>query len=385
MSRAQRAVYVLAAPLVAFTFAVVVSSLVLLFSGHNPFDAYSEILSYATETRAGGEPRNLVEVFNRATPLYISAIAVAIGFRMNLFNIGVEGQYRFAGLIAAWVGASAAMPAVFHLPLILLVAMAVGAAWAALAALLKVWRGVSEVISTIMLNYVAFALILWLLEDKFRDKAATGLAAKTEEIPKSGWMPSLNPIFEAIGINMPTGRNALYGFAAVAIVLGICFHVLLNRTRFGYDLRATGMNAPAARAAGVNTNLMVVKAMVLSGAIAGLVGLPPMLGNTHFYDESFTQNLGFDGIAVALLGRNRPVGIGVAALLFGYLNACSGRLQLIGIPPEVVRIMQGIILLAAVVAYEVVRRIAEAAEVKAAAEKLERERPGRGTLAGVPA
>jgi len=382
---ARRALFAIAAPLAAFAFAMAISSIVLIVSGHNPWDAFDALMKFATTTRSGGEPRNLVIIVNRAVPLYISAVAVAIGFRMNLFNIGIEGQYRFAGLIAAWVAGALALPAVIHLPIVILVAMAVGGAWAAIAGLLKVRRGVSEVISTIMLNYVAFSLIQWLLQDHLRVAAEGGLGARTEEIPKSGQMPSLNPVFEAIGINMPTGRNSLYGFLLIAVLLGIGFHVLLNRTRFGYDLRATGLNPNAARAAGVNTSRMVVQTMVLSGAIAGLVGLPQLLGTTHFYDEAFPNGLGFDGIAVALLGRNRPIGMAVAALLFGFLNASSGQLQLLEIPPEVVRIMQGIILLAAVVAYEVVRRIAEAAEVKAAAEKLERERSTRGAPIGAVA
>ena len=378
MSTSRRLLFTLAAPLAAVVFALAISALVLVVSGHNPLVAFRELYEYLTATR-NGELRNQITIVNRAVPLYLAAVAVAIGFRMNLFNIGVEGQYRFAGLIAAWVGASIALPAVIHLPVIILTAMLVGALWAGLAGLLKVGRGVSEVISTIMLNYVAFALIQWLLQDHLRSTgdAAQGLGAKTDEIPASGRMPSLNPVFEAIGLDMPGGRNSLYGFLAVAIVLGIAFHVLLNRTRFGYDLRATGLNAPAARAAGVKTSRMVVQAMVLSGAVAGLIGLPQLLGNTYFYDEAFPAGFGFEGIAVALLGRNRPIGMGVAALLFGFLNAASGALQLEDIPPEVVKIMQAIILLAADVAYEVVRRLAEAAEVKAAAEKLERERDSR--------
>lgn len=373
MRTARRITYVVAAPLAALAFALAVSSVVLIISGHNPFSAFGDMASYAVERR-DGQPRNAVNIVNRAIPLYLAAVAVAIGFRMNLFNIGVEGQYRLAGLIAAYVGGAVALPAVIHLPLIIIVAMVVGAVWAGIAGVLKVRRGVSEVISTIMLNYVAFALIQWLLQNHLRVAQEGGLGARTEEIDPSGLMPSLDRFFELFGIDMPGGRNALYGFLVVAIALGIGFHVLLNRTRFGYDLRAAGLNASAARASGVNTNRMVVRAMLLSGAVAGLIGLPQLLGNTRFFDEAFPAGLGFDGIAVALLGRNRPIGMAVAALLFGFLNGTSGILQLQEIPPEVVRIMQGIILLSAVIAYEIVRRLAEAAEIKAAAERLERER-----------
>ncbi len=381
---ARRVLYAVAAPVGAFVVAVAISSIVLVISGHNPFDAFGKMLSYAVQQREGEGFRNAVNIVNRAIPLYLSAVAVAIGFRMNLFNIGVEGQYRLAGLMAAYVGGNVALPAVLHLPLILFVAMVVGAAWAGIAGVLKVQRGVSEVISTIMLNYIAFALIQFLLQNHLRVANEGGLGARTKEIPRSGWMPSLNRFFELFGLDMPAGRNALYGFLAVAVALGVGFHVLLNRTRFGYDLRAAGLNASAARASGVNTNAMVLRAMLLSGAVAGLIGLPQLLGNTHFYDEAFAAGLGFDGIAVALLGRNRPIGMAVAALLFGFLNGTSGILQLQDIPPEVVRIMQGIILLSAVVAYEIVRRLAEAAEIKAAAEKLERARAEQPPV-GVPA
>jgi simple sugar transport system permease protein len=305
-------------------------------------------------------------VLNRAIPFYLSGLAVAIGFKMNLFNIGVEGQYRMAALVAAAFGAWVSLPAILHIPLIIIVAMLTGAAWAAVPAVLKVTRGVHEVISTIMLNTIATGLGAWLLTNFFEASAPGDLTPKTEMMPKSAQFPSLNRPLADVGVDLPTGSQ-LRGFLVVAILVGIGFYVLVWRTRFGYDLRATGLNPSAAEASGVNLKGMMVRAMLISGGLAGLVGLSDLLGFFHLYSIDFPTQLGFTGIAVALLGRNHPFGIAVGALLFAYLDRSAQILDLKRIPREIVTIMQGIILLSVVIAYEVVRRIGQAQETRAAA------------------
>ncbi len=351
----------LAAPVSAFAFSVVISSAVLIAVGTSPVDAWAEMLSYGTRLET------LIETSNRATPLYLAGIAVAVGFRMNLFNIGVEGQYTIAALLAASVGAAVALPAPLHVAVVMAVAVVVGAGFSGVAGYLKVSRGVHEVISTIMLNAIALSMVGYLLRTWLADPEDTTLNLKTREIPASGRFPNLNNLLEGFTRDIKGGRE-LGGFLLVAIVVGILFHLYLTRTRSGYDLRITGLNPFAAEASGVDPKATVVKAMLISGAVAGLIGLPEILGDDFKYDLSFTKGLGFAGIAVALIGRNNPAGIAVGALLFGWLDSAAPILDVRGdAPREIVSILQGVVVLSAVVAYEVVSRIRRAQEARDAA------------------
>ncbi len=350
----------LVAPLAAIVFAVVLSSIILQAAGYSSVTAYRSMWTYGIKTDS------IISTINRAIPLYIAALAVGIGFKMNLFNIGVEGQYRIAALVAAAFGAWVSLPAVLDVTLIVIIAMAVGASWALIPAVLKVTRGVHEVISTIMLNTIAFGLGSYLLSTYFQEESES-LVTRTKELPKAAQMPSLNRALDAVGVNIPTGSQ-LRGFLIVAVAIGVAYYVLVWKTRFGYDLRASGTNPAAAQASGVNPKSMVVRTMLLSGAIAGLVGIGDLLGFFHNYSIDFPTGLGFTGIGVALLGRNHPAGMAAGAFLFAYLDRSAQVLDLRGIPREIVVIMQGIILLSVVVAYEVVHRVAVARETKAAAE-----------------
>ncbi len=358
----RRITLALAAPVCAFVFSVVLSSFVLVAVGTNPIEAWLEMLSY------GSRLETLVQTGNRATQLYLAGIAVAIGFRMNLFNIGVEGQYVLAAMLAAAAGGAVDLPPILHVALIMVVAMAVGSSFAGVAGYLKVSRGVHEVISTIMLNAVALGLTGFLLRSWLLDNSDTTLNMGTPEIPPSGRFPNLNGVVEGLSREITRGRE-LWGFLLVAILVGVLFHLFLSRTRAGYDLRITGLNPFAAEASGVHPSSTVVRAMLLSGAVAGLIGLPEILGDAHKYDLNFTQGLGFAGIAVALIGRNHAVGVGIAAILFGWLDSAAPILDVVGdTPREIVSILQGVVVLSAVVAFEVVSRIRRAAEARDAAE-----------------
>jgi simple sugar transport system permease protein len=238
----------------------------------------------------------------------------------------------------------------------IVVAVAVAAFWAWIVAILKVTRGVSEVISSIMLNFIALGIASYLLTGPLRGSEEGASIIQTAEIPESGHLGGLNAILGAVGLANPPRQ--LYGFLPIAIVVGVAVAILLNRTRFGFDLKASGLSPSAASASGVNARGMVIKTMLLSGAIAGLIGLPDLLGTTHAYTTDFTAGLGFLGIAVALLGRNRPVGIAFAALLFAFLDRALVPLQIGDYPASVVTIIQGTIVLAVVVANEIARRIA---------------------------
>jgi general nucleoside transport system permease protein len=355
-----------AAPVMALVFAIVSSSIVLLLAGSNPFRAYGDMLNHASKLET------MIDILNRATPLFISGIAAAIGFRMNLFNIGVEGQYLLAALVAAHVGGIIHLPAPLHIAVILLVAMSVGATYSGVAGVLKVTRGISEVISTIMLNLIATSgLIVAGLKLWQAGGSVTGNVTRvgTERIPKSGRIPNLNKIVEIFTRDIGRDRK-LTGVLIVAIAVGVGYHVLLNRSRFGFDLRASGANPFAAQAGGVSPKRMVVSAMVLSGAVAGLVGLTEIM-DSGLFPSNPIQGLGFAGIAVALLGRNSAIGAAIAALIFAFLDISSGILQNTGSASrEIVQIMQALIILAAVVAYQVTQRVRDREEAKAASAAL---------------
>jgi ABC-type uncharacterized transport system permease subunit len=343
----------LLAPLLAVVVALVISALVILLIGEDPATAVRVMFDFgespAQQTQA------IVTILNRAVPLFLAGLAVSVAFRMGLFNIGVEGQYRLATILAAAVGAAVVLPGPLHVLLIIVVAMAVGAIWAGIVAVLKVTRGVSEVISSIMLNFIALGTASFLLTGPLRGSEPGASVITTSEIPESGWFPGLNGLLTGIGLAEP--RTDLYGFLLVAIVAGVVISVLIKRTRFGFDLRASGLSPSAATASGVDARGMVLKTMLISGAIAGLIGLPDLLGTSHHYGTEFTAGLGFLGIAVALLGRNTPLGIALGALLFGFLDRAAIPLQFEGIPASVITIIQGTIVLSVVVANEVAHRV----------------------------
>ncbi len=346
----ERVLLALAAPVLAAIVALAISSIALGVNGSNPLVVYKTMLVQ------GSDLRSILITINNGVPLYLSGLAVAIGFRMGLFNIGVEGQYQLAALLAAAAGAAVHLPRPLHIAFVLVVAMVVGAAWSGVAGVLKARRGVSEVISTIMLNVIAGGIAAYLLSTYLQERVAGSNNSATPELPKTAWFPTLDPVLKAFGVTMPRGTS-LEGFVLVAIVVGIAFFFLVQRSGFGFDLRATGMSRSAALASGIDAKRITVQVMLLSGALAGLVGLPQLLGDSHRYGLDFTSGLGLTGIGVALLGRNSPLGIAFAALLFAFLERSSGTLQRINVPTEIYVIMQGTIVLSVVIAYEVVRRI----------------------------
>ncbi|MDQ1619721.1 MAG: ral nucleoside transport system permease protein [Actinomycetota bacterium] len=345
----------LAAPVIAIVFAALVTALVLAATGDPVWSTVTTVWDY------GSKPRVIALTLNQATTYYLSALAVAIGFRMNLFNIGVDGQYRLAAFAAAVVGTSVSLPKPLHLLVIVLTAMLVGAMWAGVAAVLKVSRGVSEVISTIMLNAIATSLIAFLLSKVATDVAGSNNRG-TDPIPESGHFPGIPLI--------PGSPLDSFGFIIVAVLAGIAYSVVLGRTRFGFDLRATGRSESAAVASGVSVKRMVLLSMLLSGAVAGLVGMPQLLGASYTYSIDFPAGLGFTGIAIALLGRNNAVGMALSAVLFAFLDASSVILDINDISKEIVLIMQGTIVLSVVVAYELVRRYSIAAEQRRVSREL---------------
>ena len=345
----ERALVTTASSLVAVLIALVICGIILQVTGKDALDAYQKMFE------TGMESNKLLESLQRATPLMLSAVAVAIGFKMGMFNIGVEGQYLFAALFAAVIGAQLDLPGPLHVALILIVAMLFGGLWAAIPAVLKVKRNVNEVIATIMLNSIALALIDWLFNDFFRYENPGNLDVRTKPLPTSAWMPTLFTVTSKTdgGGSVSTDVTS---FVLIALLVVVAFWLLIYKSQFGFRLRASGGNAVAARTAGISSNRMILTAMLLSGGVAGLAGLPALLGTTHSYGPTRPDGYGFNGIAVALLGRNHPAGIIISALLWGFLDATAGPLQIAKIPQSIILVIKAIILITVVIVNEVVNR-----------------------------
>jgi simple sugar transport system permease protein len=337
-ARQEKLLLAAAAPALALLTAFVLISLVMAATDQNPFVAFERMFDYGTTERSQ------VWIVNKAIPYYLSAVAVAVGFRMNLFNIGVDGQYQVAAFFAAVVGGALTLTGVVQIPLIILTAMVAGALWSGIAGYLKAARGVSEVITTIMLNAIAGSLIGYFLKEG-------RLAERTQNIVHTPHLPESSMFF-----TIDTGAGLIWGTVVIAIAAGIGYWYLMGRTRFGFDLRAVGVSDSAAQASGVSVKRMVVTSMLISGAIAGLVGMPTLLNDTGNFGNNFPSGIGFLGIAIALLGRNHPVGMAFAALLWAFLERTGGNLPRIGYHQEIIGVMQGLIVLSVVIAYELVRR-----------------------------
>ncbi len=340
-------------PVLAIGFGALVASIIILAIGKNPLSVYAVMVSFGL-TRTD----SLISILFKATPLIFAALAVAVSFRAMLWNIGVEGQYYFGAFCAAYVGfAVRGLPIALHLPLAVLAAVLGGVAWAFVPIVLKLRRGAHEVITTIMMNYIASALILYLIADVFRDPSQVGTPrVRTPEFLATARIPSIAPFLQMMGVDIPgIGRLNWLLLGGVVLCIGLAF--VFARTRFGYEVRAVASNPEAAAAAGIRTQRVQFLMFLLSGGIAGLVGLNDVLGFYGYLDIDFPKGLGFLGISVALVARNNPVGIILAALLFGFLDRGAQGVQFFSeVPKEVIVILQGLIILAIVVAYELLTR-----------------------------
>ena len=349
------AALLLAAPAAATLLALVVAAAVLQLAGADPVVTLRDALAY------GLRPETLVAVVNKAIPYYLAGISAAIGFHLRLFNIGIDGQYRLAAFAAAVIGAAVAVPAPIHLALIVTVALVVGWGWAAIAGLLYVRRGVNVVISTIMLNAIATGVIAWLLSPERLGQIAPGSNnVTTATISETGWIPAI-----------PTPAGGLNGLVILAVLLGIGYWVVLNRTTLGFEVRAMGLSERAATVAGIRAPRLALLTMAASGAIAGLVGLPQLLGASHRFGLDFPAGLAFTGLSVAILGRNHPLGVAIGAFVWAFLERSAQVLDLAGISREVVTILQAVIVLSIVVAYELVRRVRARQERRYVAQTVE--------------
>jgi len=309
----------------AILIGVLVGAIVLWASGYDAIAAYKALVVGSVSSLA-----NFAQTLSQSTPLILTALTFAVGSRTGLFNIGAEGTVYF-GAIAA-VGITQVLPN----PLSGIIAgILVGALWALPAALLKVYRGVHEVISTIMLNWIAFYLAVWLALSVF---VSPSNANRTVSIPPSARLPLLMK-----------DTTLSWGFV-VAVLTAIVVYVVMWHTKLGYEMRANGYNPRAAEYGGINPKAAAVWSFVIGGMTAGLAGAVQVMGIPPSY--AISQGLanvygyGFDGIGVSLVGRDHPIGIIFSGILFGALSQGTRQMQQVGVPLEMVKVIEGIIIVA---------------------------------------
>ena len=360
----------LAIPLLSIFTALVIGALVIMFTDAEVYAALSSgqivyalrvgiqnvAVAYgALYEGAFGNPLDILEAIGRAlggegldpilravrgpsdsmvqsVPYIFAGLAVALGFRAGLFNIGAEGQIGIGWIAAVIVGFSfRGLPMIIHLPLAIVVGAIAGGLWAAIAGFLRARTGAHEVITTIMLNYISFRLSEWLLCGPLEFTRGT---CRTQEIAESAYLPRF--------LSHPVTLH--WGFV-LALAAAVAVGWFLFKTTWGYELRTVGANPNAARYGGMSVTRTWVLAMFLSGCLAGLAGVSQGLGISHNAALGFQAGYGFDAIALALLGKSHPAGVVAAAIIFGVLRAGAARMQSVaGVPTEIVQIIQALVI-----------------------------------------
>ncbi|MGZ3425884.1 MAG: ABC transporter permease [Polyangia bacterium] len=320
--------------------ALAAASLLIIAVGGAPLPVYRLLLA-----GTWGNGYGIGQVLFKTTPLIFTGLSVSLALRAGLFNIGAEGQLTVGAFLTALVGAHAAsLPAAVAVPLALVAGAAGGAFVGAIAGALKAWRGAHEVINTIMLNVIVRAVMVGLGAHLFeREQIHTAPIARSAELPRlSNWIAALHG----------SAANAALLFA-VAVALGAWW--LVERTRVGFRLRAVGASPDAAATGGISVPRVQFFTLALSGAVAGLVGANFVLGYKHYYEDGFSGGIGYIGIAVAVLGGARPLGVVLAALLFGTLSQGALAVNAV-VPKEIVDVLTAVIIFAVAAASPAVRR-----------------------------
>ncbi len=333
-------------PLVALLLAAVIGDVLILSFGQSPGAVYRLLLE-----GTWGNAYGFGQVLYKATTLVFTGLAVGLGLRAGLFNIGAESQLAAGGFCAALVGLllPAGIPALLCLPIYILAAAIGGGMVGAVPGVLKARFGAHEVIVTIMLNFIVLALLNYLTSTRFHVPDTL----HTAEI-RSGALPRLSDMASAF---QGSAANATI---LLAVLAAIAFGWFLFRTRRGFELRAVGLQPHAAEYAGVHVGSVIWRALAMSGAIAGIGGLNYVLGYKHYYEEGFATGAGFLGIAVALVGRSHPVGICLAALLFATLSQGGLAVNAL-VPKQMVDVLQAVVILAVATSVPEVRRLLQGA------------------------
>ncbi|MBM7650067.1 simple sugar transport system permease protein [Bacillus ectoiniformans] len=316
-------------PVVSVLLGLLVGALIMVISGYNPVEGYAALWNGAM-----GDTFYTGETLRQMTPYIFAGLAVAFAFRTGLFNIGVEGQLLVGWVASVWVGLAFDLPKIIHLPLAVLAAAVAGAFWGFIPGFLKARLRVHEVIVTIMMNYIALHVTNHFIRNVISDKADA-----TDAVPETASLKS--PFFETL-----TDYSSLHNGIYLAFFAAVIMWFILEKTTLGFELRAVGYNQHASQYAGMNVNRNIILSMVISGAFAGLGGAMQGLGTfgNAFLHSGFS-GVGFDGIAVALLGGNTALGVVLAALLFGGLKVGALNMPIeSGVPNELVEIVIALII-----------------------------------------
>jgi ABC-type uncharacterized transport system permease subunit len=334
-------------PLAAVFLAVLIGAIILSFQGANPLKAYLSLLqgSFGTIKAFG-------RTLEKTTPLVLSGLAIAFAFKAGLFNIGAQGQLLFGAMAAAVVGFGIeGLPSGFHVPFSMLSGALAGGLYAAIQGALKAYTGAHEVITGIMLNYVAINVTDYLSGGPFTDTAPGNIIARTPLILSTSQIPAIGGI--------PLGF-------VLALMLAVVIWWLLKHSPIGFEIRTLGLNLNAARYAGIKVYRVLIITMALSGIFAGLGGAIETQGVVYRFQPGFNVGLGFDGITIALLGRTHPLGVVPAAILVGAMKAGSSQMQFnAGVAKEIIDVILALILFF-VAADAIVRRILFWATAKSA-------------------
>lgn len=324
----------------AVVVALAIGAIVILVSDNNPWAAYTALIEGAL-----GSQRGRAETLVYAAPLILGGLAFGVAARAGMFNIGIEGQLVIGGFAAGLIGAlDLGLPAVLHLPIAVLGAAVAGGVWGLIPGVLRAATGAHEVITTIMLNYLAFRLITYSIQKQAGWLPVDPQVQGTERVQDSARLPIL------------LERTRLHAGVLIAIAAAIVLWFVLFRTTFGYRIRTVGLSRGAARYGGMHWGRTIAIAMAVSGLLAGLAGAGETLG-LHGRHSATPPGLGFTAIAVGLVGRNHPIGIIFSGLLFGVLSAGAPLMQSrADVSKEIVLVLQGLVILA-VAAFEALNRL----------------------------
>lgn len=307
-------------------FALILGALLILISGENPLSVYSSLFKGAFIGRGA-----FANTLFSATPLIVTGLAIAIAFKANLFNMGVEGQMYMGAFASAWVGFTfSSLAPLVHILLCILAAAVAGALFALIPALLKGLLDVNEMVVTIMLNYVAILITDYLASFPFY--SGEGFAA-THKIAESAVLPRFSAVSQL-------------NFAfIIALVLVAALHIMFSRTRLGFEIKALGFNRRFAEATGMKTRQKVIQIMIISGLLAGIAGSGEVLGVHHRFIAGFSPGYGWDGMTISLLGKHNPLGILAAAFFFGIMKNGGSTMELMSnIPRSLINILQGLMI-----------------------------------------
>lgn len=315
-------------PIGALVLAFLAAAIVIILSGANPLVAYKSMLSGAF-----GSTQCIAETLVKTTPLLLCGLGLTIAYRAGLVSIGSEGQMIMGGLFATLAGIYLkGLPSIVLIPIVMLAGILGGAIWAGIPGYLKAKLGVSEVINTIMLNYIAIYLISYLLDGPIKEPG--GYFPQSAQIIKGAWLP-----YVIQGTRLHIGII----FAIVSILI---VYFILWRSPLGFQMRAVGYNQTAAKNNGIKIGINLVLALGLSGAFAGLAGAVEISGLHHRLMNGFSSNYGFDAMAIALLGKLNPIGVAIASVLFGALRVGANMMQrTVQVPASLVYVIQGMIII----------------------------------------